>query len=174
VSRALTLPYYSNWQVNLFVPGIDSVAKVGDFQLQAASPTIFSTMGTRILRGRGFTDADGSNAPRVVVVSELMAQKLWPGENPIGKTFRINADNAAPVTVIGVSEDIRQTSLNAPDAGYYVPIEQFPFSGDFILLRTSTLADAQVEVVRRALQPLVPGVMYVTTTPMTKITAGST
>ncbi len=174
VSRALTLPYYSNWQLRLFVPGIDSVSKIGDFQLQAGSPTIFATMGTRILRGRGFTNADVGNAPGVAIVSELMAQKLWPGENAVGKTFRISADTAPPVTVVGIAEDIRQSSLNEPDAGYYVPVEQFPFGGDFIVMRTSTPAETQTEAVRRALQPLVPGIAYVTTTPMTKLMAGAT
>jgi putative ABC transport system permease protein len=174
VSRAVTLPYYSSWQVNLFVPGIDSASKLGDFQLQAGSPTIFSTMGTRILRGRGFTDADRDDTRRVVVVSELMAQKLWPGEDPIGKTFRINVDTAPPVAVIGIAENIRQSSLNEPDAHYYIPVDQFPFSGDFILVRTTTPAHTQTESVRRALQPLLPGVAYVTATPMTVLMAGAT
>jgi len=174
VSRALTLPYYSSWQLRLFVPGIDSVSKVGDFQLQAASPTIFATMGTRILHGRGFTDADRDNSPHVAVVSELMAQKLWPGEDPIGKTFRINADTAPPVTVVGVTENVRQNSLKEPDAHYYIPITQFAFAGDFLLMRTTTPAESQTETVRRALQPLVPGVAYVTTTPMSKLMEGAT
>ena len=44
--------------VDLFVAGIDSVHKLGRFTLQAGSPELFATMGTRIVRGRGFTSAD--------------------------------------------------------------------------------------------------------------------
>ncbi len=110
----------------------------------------------------------------MAVVSELMAQKLWPGEDPIGKTFRINADTAPQVTVVGVAENVRQNSLKEPDAHYYIPIAQFAFSGDFLLLRTTTPAESQTEAVRRALQPLVPGVAYVTTTPMPKLMEGAT
>lgn len=130
-------------------------------------------MGTRILRGRGFTDADVSDAPRVAIVSERMAQKLWPAEDPIGKTFGIETDTARSVRVIGVAENIRRSILNDPGAGYYVPVDQFPFSGDYIVMRTDAPAETQTEAVRRALQPLVPGVAYVTTTSMTKLIAGA-
>ena len=46
------------WQLDLFVAGIDSVSKLGEFTLQAGSPSFFATMGTRIVRGRGITAED--------------------------------------------------------------------------------------------------------------------
>jgi non-specific serine/threonine protein kinase len=59
-ARALTVPFWSTWEFSLYVAGIDSVSKLGDFTLQAATPNFFSTMGTRLLRGRAFTAADGA------------------------------------------------------------------------------------------------------------------
>jgi hypothetical protein len=85
VSRALTVPFWMTWQLSLFVPGIDSVSKLGDFTMQAGSPEFFETMGTRVVRGRGITSEDRSSSPLVMVVSEAMAKKLWPNEDPIGK-----------------------------------------------------------------------------------------
>ena len=86
-ARALTVPFYMSWQLPLFVPGIDSVSKLGDFSMQGGTPEFFETMGTRILRGRGFATEDRATSPLVVVVSEAMAKKLWPNEDAIGKSY---------------------------------------------------------------------------------------
>ncbi|HEY4304279.1 MAG TPA: ABC transporter permease [Gemmatimonadaceae bacterium] len=168
-SRALTVPFNRTWSLDLFVPGIDSVSKLGDFTLQAGSPEIFATMGTRILRGRGFTPADRADAPRVIVINEAMAKKIWPGQDPIGKTMRIDRDSSPVTAVIGLAEDVRRGSISEPEAHYYIPIDQFRYAGDGLFVRTTGDASAYVETVRHALQPLMPGISYVTATPMTKI-----
>src|SRR5207245_2743436 len=54
----ISVPFLSNEGRPLFVPGVDSVRKLGRFLLQAGSPNYFETLGTRILRGRSFTNAD--------------------------------------------------------------------------------------------------------------------
>jgi predicted permease len=168
-ARTLTVPFYSTWQLSLFVPGIDSVNKLGDFNLQAGTPELMATMGNRLLKGRGITSADGPNAPHVVVVSESMAKKIWPGQDPIGKTLRINNDTAAVTTVIGVAEDVRQSNINEPQPYYIVPIDQFPWSEDAIFIRTKGAGADQVEALRRLLQPVMPGDAYVTVTPMSAL-----
>ncbi|HEY4138746.1 MAG TPA: ABC transporter permease, partial [Casimicrobiaceae bacterium] len=90
---ALTVPFWSTWDFGLYVPGIDSVDKLGQFTLQAASPEFFATVGTRVLRGRALTAADNvQHAPLVMVVGESMAKTLWPGREAIGQCVRMNAD----------------------------------------------------------------------------------
>lgn len=64
----------------------------------------FSTLGIPVLAGRVFTSSDTAKAPAVIVINHLMAEKYWPGQNPIGKTVRIEADNQT-VTVVGVVGD---------------------------------------------------------------------
>jgi putative ABC transport system permease protein len=173
-ARALTVPFMMTWSVSLFVPGIDSVDKLGTFTLQGGSPELLATMGTRVLRGRNFSAADNRpDAPRVIVVNETMAKKIWPGQDPIGKTIRVNADTAN-TTVIGVAEDVRRGSLTEPEGHYYIPIEQFPWNEDGLFVRTTGDASDQAEIVRRALQSLMPGVSYVTVTPMTEIMESTT
>ena len=88
----LTVPFWDTWTDNLFVPGIDSVRRLGKFTLQATSPEYFATIGTRMLRGRGIAPEDREGAPRVVVVSETMARTLWPGVDALGQCMRISAD----------------------------------------------------------------------------------
>ena len=59
----LTVPFWNTWAEDMFVPGIDSVSRLGNFTLQAGTGDYFATMGTRILRGRGI-DRGPEGAPR--------------------------------------------------------------------------------------------------------------
>lgn len=158
----ITVPFWDTWGDDLFVPGIDSVDRLGNFTLQAGTPEYFKTIGTRILRGRGFTAEDRAQAPRVMVVSEAMAATLWPGENPLGKCVRVGADTMPCSTVVGVAENIRQRSLREdPGLNYYMPLEQYHPDAAALFLRVAGEADKVKESLRRQLQPLMPGDGYV-------------
>jgi len=83
----------------------------------------FTTMRTPILRGRDFTTADRTGAPFVAIVNERMANRLWPNQNPIGKTLVQNGDRT--LTVIGVAHDGKYRSLGEdPMLFLYVPLQQ--------------------------------------------------
>lgn len=170
-SRALTVPFWSTWDYTLFVQDIDSVAKLGEFTLQAGSPEFFATMGTRILRGRGIAAEDREHSPYVMVVGESMAKKLWPNEDAIGKCVRVGADTSPCRTVVGIAEDVRRQSFSDIEMHYYMPIDQFGLGDGGLFVRTRGPAAARADEVRRALQPLMPSVSYVTATPMTTIVA---
>src|SRR6185295_6229857 len=111
-ARAATVPLWTSWSVDLFVPGIDSVGRLGQFALQAGSPELFEAMGTRILRGRGITAGDRSGAPLVVIVSDPMARTLWPGKDAIGQCLKLEADTLPCRTVVGIAETIKYSSLS--------------------------------------------------------------
>jgi predicted permease len=55
----------------------------------AATPDYFRTMQIPMIQGRAFTDQDTGQNPKVVIVNETLARRLWPGESPIGKHFTI-------------------------------------------------------------------------------------
>jgi hypothetical protein len=59
----------------------------------------FETMGVSIVRGRGFLSADTAATPRVAVINELAAQHSWPGQDPIGKRFRLDDRNGPWVEI---------------------------------------------------------------------------
>ncbi len=87
-------------------------------------PGFHETLGIPLFRGRTFTDADGLGAPRVTVVSEAMAHRFWPGEDPIGSGvwYRGNV-----YTVVGIVGDVRHTSLEDElEPTYYIPNAQAP------------------------------------------------
>jgi predicted permease len=110
----------------------------GDFQLEGGrhgytvdkpcvSPAYFRTMGIRLLSGRDFTERDNATAPGVVIVSQSVARRLWPGEDAIGKRVS-EEDHPKPedwLTIVGVVDDIRQTGLaKGPDPALYYPYLQ--------------------------------------------------
>jgi putative ABC transport system permease protein len=171
-SLGLTVPFLQTWSENLYVPGLDSVERLGEFTLQAVSPEFFGTVGTRLLRGRAFTREDRGGAPRVAVVSEAMARRLWPGRDALGMCIRIGADTMPCTTVVGIAENIRQRSLT-DDGGlhYYLPIGQYYPQYAVLFVRTRGSAAAYTRTVRAHLQRLMPARSYVTVTPMRDILA---
>jgi putative ABC transport system permease protein len=170
VTLTNSLPFWSHWSTNLFVTGLDTVSKLGQFELNAVSPDYFATMGTRVLRGRGFTDEDGGAAQRVMVVSEGMAKRIWPEKDALGQCIRVSADTMPCTYVVGVAENIKNQNLSDEDGYYYyMPASQYaPAQGD-LLVRTRGLATRYSEAVRRALQREMPGAAYVSITPFSEV-----
>ncbi len=174
-SWTMTLPFAITNSTALFVPGIDSVARLGQFTYQAATSDYFGVMGTRIIRGRGFDRQDRPGAPRVTVVSDGMARLLWPAGNAIGQCVRVFADTMPCATVVGIAEDIVQDDLAATQRlHYYLPIDQFwPNAGSTLLMRVRGEPALHLESVRRALQRVMPGSSYVTVTTMASLVDGA-
>jgi putative ABC transport system permease protein len=161
--RTLTVPFMINSIEDLFVPGIDSVNRLGDFYLHAVSDGYFATIGTRILRGRGITQADRESAPLSMVVSQSMAKKLWPGKDALGQCVKVGADTVPCSTVVGIAEDIRRGSFGKEEGlQYYVSIDQRSRNSGGLFVRTRGDARRQTDQVRRELQKVMPGVSYVT------------
>jgi predicted permease len=168
-------PFVSTSNTTLYVAGIDSVARLGVFTYQATTPDYFRAMGTRILRGRSLGAEDGRGAPNVAVVSESMARVLWPGQDALGKCFRVRADTAPCTTVVGVAEDMVQRDLAGTQRfHYYLSADQFTRTwGNGLVLRMRGDPVAAAEPVRRALQRVVPAPSYVTVQPLADIVAGA-
>ena len=169
-TEAVSVPFYNFESRGLFVPGIDSVSRLGRFQLQAGSPDFFRTMGTRILAGRGISVEDRAGSPPIIVVSETMARRLWPGRAAIGQCVRVGADTAPCRTVVGIAEDIRQRSLTeSGGASYYLSAEQLDESAYGLFVRVRGRAADASETIRRRLQQEMPGASYVTIIPLAQI-----
>ena len=161
-------PFVSTSSTELFVPGVDSVARLGEFTFQATTPGYFRTMGTRVVRGRPLTADDRAGAPMAAVVSASMARALWPGRDPLGQCFRMRADTMPCTTVVGVAEDMVQRDVGGgARLHYYVSIEQYTRSwGNWMALRLRGDPAREAEPIRRALQRVMPGASYVTTLPL--------
>ncbi len=166
-------PFVSTSNTRLYVAGIDSVDPLGTFTYQATTADYFRTMGTRILRGRPLLPEDRAGAPGAAVVSESMARTLWPGQDALGKCFRMRADTAPCMTVVGIAEDMVQRDLAGTERlHYYVSIDQYTRTwGNGLVLRVRGDPLAKAETIRKSLQRVVPGMSYVTTQPLADIVA---
>jgi putative ABC transport system permease protein len=175
-SRQTSIPFWSMWSTNLHIAGIDTVEKLGQFDLNGVSPEYFSTLGTRIVRGRGITDADRKGAPGALVVSEGMAKRLWPNADAVGQCVKIDADTVPCSYVVGIAEDIRASKLDADkdDYYYYLAIAQFHPDNGGLFIRTRGTAAHLAESIRRRLQADMPGSSYLTVTPFSEIIGGQT
>ncbi|AHG88903.1 permease [Gemmatirosa kalamazoonensis] len=166
-SLRISVPFWDYRNQSLYVEGIDSVARLGQFYYNAVGPEHFATVGTRVIRGRAIEPGDRDGAPRVMVVSESMARVLWPGKDPLGRCVRLRADTAPCTQVVGVAENIKADELGAePDFHYYyVPAAQFAPQTGGLFVRVRADAARMRETLRARLQREMPGASYVTVTP---------
>jgi predicted permease len=171
-SRAVTVPFWMTWNENIHVAGIDSASRLGMFSIQEATPEYFTTMGTRMIRGRPLEATDARNTPKVMVVSEAMAKALWPGKDAIGQCVKVGErpDTLPCTTVVGIAENMRSQDLQEDKMfHYYRPIAQGRPGSGGLFVRVVGDAANQMEALRRSLQRLMPGSGYVTVRPMAEI-----
>jgi putative ABC transport system permease protein len=120
---------------------------------QAVTPGYFDAMGLVVKRGRAIDERDRTGAPGAVVINETMAERYWPGQDPLGVRFVLGG-RAGPglVTVVGVVGDVRHGSLADPRVSQmYLAHAQFRFWNGGSVARSLTL------VVRSAGDPQAPG-----------------
>jgi len=169
-ARGISVPFWSTESLGFIVPGVDSLRRIGRFTVQMASADYFTAVGTRILKGRAFTDADRADGPLVAVVSQGMADAVWPGKNAIGQCIKIDRPADPCRMVVGVAENIHQNSLTENQKlQYYLPSDQMRPNEANVFIRTRGDASAHAETVRRALQKVMPGASYVSVMPMREI-----
>jgi predicted permease len=89
------------------------------------SPGYFSAVGTPILRGRAFLDSDTASSMPVAIISEALAKKYWPGQDPVGKQIAPRGLAFPSETIVGVAADVKRMSLReSPPPEMYVPYTQ--------------------------------------------------
>ncbi len=145
-------------RLDVLAPGVaDDPLTAPQAIIHFVTPGFFETLGIPITAGRDFTDQDHASSPSVAVISESLAQRLWPGQDAIGR--RVNVMRADR-TVVGVAGSISVRRLEgATDPQIYFPAEQLGNTSTFyapkdLLVRSSgdplTLAPALRTVIRSA------------------------
>uniref|UniRef100_Q02A83 Permease n=1 Tax=Solibacter usitatus (strain Ellin6076) TaxID=234267 RepID=Q02A83_SOLUE len=130
---------------NIFAP--DQSQQQVDFNI--VSPDYFQTTGLGLLNGREFTGRDSGDAPAVAVVNETMAERFWPGENPLGKQLR-TVRPPRTLTVVGMVRDGKFRGYRDElRPGFYVPGSQQYRGAMTLEARTAGNAAAFGAIVRR-------------------------
>jgi putative ABC transport system permease protein len=103
--------------------------------VRLVSAGYFRTMGTSLIRGRELRETDGPEAPRVVVVNRTLAERFWPGADPIGAELKV--DGARPGRIVGVVSDVRMAGLGVePRATIYYRADQLAYNFMTLIVRT--------------------------------------
>jgi len=120
------------------------------------APAYFKTWGVPLLAGREFNEHDTAEGQNVCLISQAGAKKVYPNENPIGKTLLVTG-LGVPVEIVGVVGDVRSIRVaEAPIMEFYRPLaqENFPFVN--VTVRTSLKLDAATKAVQSALSKVNP------------------
>ncbi|RPI56782.1 MAG: ABC transporter permease [Acidobacteria bacterium] len=119
------------------------------------SDGFFATLQIPLRRGRLFSSEDGPDSPRVAIINETMARRLWPGQDSIGRRFRIGpqVSEDAWFTVVGMVGDMRRQNLeNEPVAQMFEPLAQNPSRLATLVVRTSTDPLGMAATIRTAIR----------------------
>jgi predicted permease len=137
------------------------------------SPGTFATLGEHLVRGRDFTDADSVDAPKVAIVNESLARRLFGTEDALGRTFDVGTPDAKQVdvyTVVGVAADTHVVDLTGPiDPYVYVPLAQLYHPRIALLVKTA--GASAIPQVRALVRQMNPGLPVTSAMPLSDVTA---
>src|ERR1044071_521104 len=107
--------------------------------VRVVEPDFMRTMHIPLLQGRMFNAADTEDRPQTILISDAMAKRIWPGENPIGKRLTLTFFPEKVREVVGVVGNVKQDGLEVtePATTLYLPMAQTPRAFMTIAMRVS-------------------------------------
>src|SRR4029453_15438549 len=122
-------------------------------QTRYITPYYFPAFGIPLRPGRFFSDQDRDNSMAVVIISEAMARRFWPGENPISKrlTPSFHLEQGAR-EIVGVVGDVKARGLDSDSSTMmYLPYKQFPLPFMRFVMRTASNPESLIQPVSKAI-----------------------
>ncbi len=121
------------------------------------SPDYFRMMRIPLLRGRFFSDQDSPSTPNVAIISETLARRYFPNEDPLGRQMRFGfpPNGNVPREIVGIVGDVRDVALSRkPGPAMYVPFAQAPLYGGEVVVRSSLSASSVAAGIRQAVRSI--------------------
>ncbi len=121
------------------------------------SPDYFRVMRIPLLRGRLFSGKDSASNPNVTIVSEVLARRFFPNQDPIGRQMRFGfpPNGNVPREIVGIVGDVRDVALSKkPGPMMYVPFAQAPLYGGEVVVRSSLSVSGVAAAVRQAVRSI--------------------
>ncbi|MGC2794611.1 MAG: ABC transporter permease [Candidatus Sulfotelmatobacter sp.] len=177
LSRGVPINGWAGWDFVTADNPHPAAGEVPDANYVCVGPHYFKTMQIPMVRGRVFSDFDTQSSEPAAIVSESLATKYWPGQDPIGNRLKVGAnDNSQPWrTVVGVAGNVRSDGQYWPfRPEIYVPYAQFPwviYPRD-IVVRTTVEPLSIAPEIRRQVAALDKDVPVSDIATMEEITAG--
>jgi putative ABC transport system permease protein len=166
----------SGWDATFAAEGqtLDQSLANPQLNLEAVHPNFFATVQVALVRGRAFTTGDRAGAPQVAIVSEDVAARSWPGQDPIGKRVKFGDVNSSSSwrTIVGVASRTRYRELMVPRPTLYLPAEQFIVSAQMLLLRSASTVALAAGAARTAVASVNPTVQVMEVAPFAELLEG--
>jgi macrolide transport system ATP-binding/permease protein len=125
---------------------------------RAVSSRYFATMGTRLLRGRYFTEADDASKPPVMIINQALAGKYFPDQDPLGQRI-FNGDPAHAKEIVGIVEDLKEGPLDVETKPVmYAPFKQEPEKWFYIVVRSTLPEQMLLPTLVAAIHQLDPNI----------------
>lgn len=139
--------------------------------LEAIHDNYFETFDVPLVRGRAFTSNDREGAPDVAIVSEDVADRMWPGQNPLGKRIKFLkiGDSDRLWTVVGVARPTRYRELSEPRATLYLPAEQFLVTAQMLVVRSTSPVEVVGRLARERIRNIDPDVQVMRAVPFLEL-----
>lgn len=164
-----------NSMVAVFPDGqiVDDKAKTEGVFDNVVQPNYFRAIGTPVLQGREFTAADSATAPKVAIINDAFAERFWPGQDPLGKVFRIQK-NGDPIQVVGVTRTGKYLFLyEKPQLYVYFPFAQNYSSSANLIVYTEDDPQRMATAVRDQIRQMDAGMpVYDVTTMSAQVQYG--
>ncbi len=136
------------------IPGVVLPDNQPDIRIKfdAVAPDYFETVGTRLITGRTFMRSDGPSGARVVLISETMARRFWPDEDPVGRHVIAEGRDCQ---ISGVVADAKINGIHeAPEPYMYVPFAQSPTGEGTLIVETTGDPHSVVATIRNQIHSL--------------------
>jgi predicted permease len=164
------------WDLPVFTAegqSLESVEKNPAVNLEAVHAGYFSTFAVPLLQGRAFTHDDRSGAPEVAIVSEDLAARTWPGQDPLGKRLKFGRPDSKEAwrTVVGVVRPTRYRELAEPRPTLYLPASQFIDEAGILVLRSALPLSRVAELARAAVRSVEPSLQVTRVTSFAELAA---
>jgi predicted permease len=156
VSWSTNLPLWANQYRRIAIEGREA-AKQADAPLAVAVTVdleYFKVLGLGVTRGRDFAAADRDQSMPVAIINERMAERYWPNQDPIGRTFRFDSEILTR-HIVGVVKTIKyQTLGETPQPAVYLPLRQNYADGLVLYVRTTGDPARAIGTVQRELRAM--------------------
>jgi putative ABC transport system permease protein len=145
----------------------DQAASNPSLNLESIHPNYFSTIGAPIVRGRPFSAADRQGTVEVAIVSEDVASRLWPGQNPIGMRLKLGRVEGSGrwLEVVGVAATTRYRTVTTPRPTLYLPAAQFQMTATMLIVRSTASLELLASVARERIRAIDPNVTVLSAAP---------
>jgi macrolide transport system ATP-binding/permease protein len=148
----------ADWTTSFRIVGRPFHGEHNEVAIRLVNPGYMTTLKTRLVSGRYFSDDDDSSKPRVVIINHAMGRQYFPGENPVGKQITFDSEKSPAMLIVGVISDIQEGQLDAaPRGAMYLPFNQNPNTNFVVLVRTAQEEQTLLPALDSTLRGIDPG-----------------